>query len=344
MSSDRRDFLKKIGLAGAASLAPFSSKGAPADEPTPAPAGNPKPVTVPRRKFGKHDLTVSCLCLGGHTLRTASDEEAAKIVDAALECGIDFFDNAWDYHGGGAEELMGQLLRGRRDKVFLMTKVCSNHKGGGKKAAMAMLEDSLRRLRTDHLDLWQLHELVSLAQVETAYQVDETLEALTEAKKQGKVRFIGFTGHANAAAHLAMLERQFPFDACLMPVSAVNFQKGPNFNLQGKDYSEQVLPVLVKQQIAALAMKTMGGDGAPIRSGMMTAEEALRYALSQPVASVLTGVNQVGHLLANARIAASFVPMTTAEMRALEDRFARHTGNELYAYYLGGHHRDGSRV
>ena len=330
----RRNFLKRLGLAGAGWLAAGNARAA--DDP--AKTVPAEPGLVPRRKFGRHDFTVSSLCLGGHTLRLASDEEAAKIVDAALAAGINFFDNCWDYHQGRAEELQGKLLAGRRDKVFLMTKVCSNHLGGGKARALQMLDDSLRRLRTDHLDLWQLHELASMEQVESAYAPGGTLEALAEAKKQGKVRFIGFTGHSDPAVHLAMLGRGFEFDSCQFPVNALNYRAG-------RDFREKVLPEVVRQGIAPLAMKTMSGDGSPIRDGKLTADEALRYALTAPVAAVVSGIQRSAELQQNAGIAAAFVPMSPEQKVGLERRFldeeeGRSAG---YAYHACQGYRDGHR-
>ncbi|MFZ4683356.1 MAG: aldo/keto reductase, partial [Terrimicrobiaceae bacterium] len=153
---ERREFLKRLGLAGAGLLLGGKTF---AEGPS---------ATVPRRKFGRHDFTVSSLCLGGHTLRKASDEEAQQIVDTALALGLDFFDNSWDYHGGRSEELMGRCIKGKRDKIFLMTKVCT-HDTGGRKEAMDILEQSLKRLGTDHLDLWQVHAVATMSQVERAF-------------------------------------------------------------------------------------------------------------------------------------------------------------------------------
>lgn len=328
-SHERRQFLKTIGLASAGIAmsgrlrAEEAAKDLPAD------------YRVPRRKFGRHDFTVSSLCMGGHALRLASDEEAAKIVDAALAHGMDFFDNCWDYHQGRAEELMGKLLEGRRKEVFLMTKVCSNHLGGGKARAMEMLEDSLRRLRTDHLDLWQLHELASMAQVESAYAANGTMEALVEAKKQGKVRFIGFTGHSDPEVHLAMLGRGFPFDSCQMPCNPLDA-------LHGKVFREKVLPEAAKQGIAPLAMKTMGGgDGPLVRDGRLTPADALGYALSAPVVTVVSGIQRLSDFEQNSRIAAAFVPLSQDKISALEEHFSEPGDSARYAAYSHRDYRDG---
>ena len=332
---ERRNFLKRLGLAGAAWLAGGTVRAA--DEPAKTGATE-APPPVPRRKFGRHDFTVSSLCLGGHTLRLATDEEAAKIVDAAFAAGVNFFDNCWDYHQGRAEELLGKLLVGRRNQAFVMTKVCSNHLGGGRVRAMQMLDDSLRRLRTDHLDLWQLHELASMEQVESAYAPGGTLEALVDAKKQGKVRFIGFTGHSDPAVHLAMLGRGFEFDSCQFPVNALNYRVG-------REFREKVLPEVVRQGIAPLAMKTMSGDGAPIRDGKLTADEALRYALTTPVAAVVSGIQRTTEFQQNAKIAAAFVPMSPEHKVSLENRFLEEQDGESprFAYYACQGYRDGCR-
>jgi aryl-alcohol dehydrogenase-like predicted oxidoreductase len=330
-SPARRDFLKQLGLAGAGLLVNSSAQ-------TPTPE---KPASqIPRRKFGRYDFTVSSLCLGGHTLRVASDAEARRIADYAFESGVDFWDNCWDYHAGRAEELMGQMLEGRRDKVFLMTKVCSNHHKtpDGKtdrQRAMEMLEDSLRRMKTDHLDLWQLHELASMEQVERAYSKDSTLDALADAKKQGKVRFIGFTGHNEPAVHLEMMKRDFPFDSVQLPVSVANFRKG-------KDFKEQVVPEALKRGLAILAMKTMSGNGAPILEGKLTAAEALGYALSTGASTVVSGMRSMEDIRTNVRIASEFKPLTDKQVAQLEQRFANDPDSERFAHYSCPGYRDGN--
>lgn len=310
-SWDRRDFLKKLGALGAgAFLAPHlaSAEG----------------VTVPRRKFGRHDFTVSSLCLGGHALRLASDEEAQRMVDEALACGLNFFDNAWDYHGGKSEELMGKCIRGKRDQVFLMTKVCT-HDTGGKAEAMKYLEESLRRLGTDHLDLWQVHALATMDQVNRAFAPGGVIEALDEARKQGKVRYTGFTGHTDPEVHLAMLAHKYPFDSCQLPVSAIE----ANSNA----FVRRVLPEVVKQGIAPLAMKTLGGNAKPVQDGIFSVQEGLGYALSHPVATVVSGINSTKQLKENAAIAAAFSPMSKEVLVALEKRCEEATNSNKYQPY-----------
>lgn len=310
---ERRAFLKKLSLASAGMFLAGKVLAAKAE-----------PKQVPRRKFGRHDFTVSSMCLGGHALRVASDEEAPRIVDAALDLGVDFFDNAWDYHGGRAEELMGRCIKGKRDKIFLMTKVCTHDKGG-KKEALEMLDQSLARLGTDHLDLWQVHAVSTMEQVARAFAPGGVIEALDEARKQGKVRFVGFTGHTNPDVHLTMLSHGYAFDACQLPISAIE----ANSNA----FVKRVLPELVKQQIAPLGMKSLGGNGRPVHDGIVTVQESLTYVLSQPIATVVSGINSVAQLQENAAVAANFQPMPKEAMLALEKRCLPATESDNYQPY-----------
>ncbi len=317
----RRAFLKRIGLAGAGLL--LGGRTHAAEE----------PLQVPRRKFGRHDFTVSSLCLGGHALGNASDAEAQQIVDTALAMGVDFFDNCWDYHNGRAEELMGRCIKGKRDKVFLMTKVCT-HSHGGRQEALSMLEQSLTRFGTDHLDLWQVHAVATKAQVERAFAPGGVVEALDEARQQGKVRFVGFTGHTDPDAHLAMLSHGYAFDACQLPISAIE----ANSNAFGK----RVLPELLKQNIAPLAMKSLGGNADALRDGIVNVAEALTYTLSHPVTTVVSGIDSLPQFRENAGIAAAFSPMPADTMLALENRCLPATeSNKYQPYRKWSSYRDG---
>jgi predicted aldo/keto reductase-like oxidoreductase len=219
---------------------------------------------------------------------------------------------------------MGKALLGRRDKVFLMTKVC-NHGKGGKKETLQMLDESLRRLQTDHLDLWQWHAVATMEQVEHGFSADSVVEALEEAKKQGKVRFIGFTGHTDPDVHLAVLKHNYPFDSCQMPLSPIE----ANSNA----FLRRVLPEVVKQNIAPLGMKSLGGNAKAIKDGVLKVEEALRYAWSLPVATLVSGVTSVAELRQNAALASSFVPMPPEEMLALEQRCIQATQSDQYQPY-----------
>jgi uncharacterized protein len=279
---------------------------------------------IPMRSFGRHDQQVSALGFGGHHLGDAPDEQTAiRMVQEAVDSGITFFDNCWEYHRGKSEDWMGKGLKGRRAKVFLMTKVCTH----GREAMIAteMLEQSLRRLQTDHLDLWQVHGVGWDNDPEWFIRPNGAAEALQKAKDQGKVRYLGFTGHKDPAVHLKMIETGFPFDAVQMPLNA--------FDAHFLSFSEQVLPELHRRGIAALGMKPFSGHGEPIAQGEITAEQALRYAMSLPVVTTITGMDKLEVLRQNVKIARGFTPMTSEEMQALRDRTRQSAGDGRYELY-----------
>jgi uncharacterized protein len=267
--------------------------------------------SIPLRNFGKHGVQISALGLGGHHLGDAEDEQiAVQIVHEAVDGGITFFDNCWEYNRGKSENWMGKGLKGRRDRVFLMTKVCTH----GRDASLAtqMLEESLRRLQTDHLDLWQIHGVSFDNDPELFIRPKGAAEALDRAKQQGKVRYVGFTGHKDPAIHLKMLATGFPFDAVQMPLNA--------FDATFHSFEMQVLPELNRRGIAALGMKPFSGKGEPLKKGLLTPDEALRYAMSLPVVTTITGMDKIDVLHQNLRIAQEFQPMTPEEMEALRSR------------------------
>ena len=228
---------------------------------------------IPRRPFGRADERVSALALGGYHLGLVGNQrEAIKIVHAAIDGGITFMDNAWEYHEGASEEILGKALVGRRDDVFLMTKVCTH--GRDRAVAMRQLKQSLRRLKTDHLDLWQVHECVYPNDPDRHFESGGVIEALVEAKEQGLVRYVGFTGHKLPEIHLAMLSHGFPFDSVQMPLNC--------FDATFRSFEQSVLPEARRQGLAILGMKSMGGEGDAVRKRVVTAEESLRYAMSLP--------------------------------------------------------------
>ncbi len=279
---------------------------------------------IPRKRLGRTGEQVSIIGLGGYHLGTMpSSDSAVRLVQEAVDAGVSFFDNAWEYNDHRSEEWMGLGLQGRRDKVFLMTKVCTH--GRDKKVAMQQLEESLQRLRTDHLDLWQIHEVIYESDPDLHFAKGGVIEALDEAKKQGKVRFVGFTGHKNPAIHLKMLAHNYPFDTVQMPLNC--------FDGTYRSFEQQLLLELERRGIAALGMKSLGGDGQPILHGVVSAEEALRYAMSLPVATTICGIDSLDVLHQNVRIARGFEPMAPAEMQALRRRcesFAADGHLELY--------------
>jgi aryl-alcohol dehydrogenase-like predicted oxidoreductase len=273
---------------------------------------------IPRRPLGKTGEQVSIIGLGGYHLGTVpSRESALRLVQEAVDAGVTFFDNAWEYNDHRSEEWMGLGLQGRRDRVFLMSKVCTH--GRDKSVAMQQLEESLKRLGTDHLDLWQIHEVIYENDPELHFAKGGVVEALDEAKKQGKVRFVGFTGHKSPAIHLKMLAHDYPFDAVQMPLNC--------FDATYRSFEQQVLPELQRRGIAALGMKSMGGDGQPILYGVVRAEEALRYAMSLPVATTICGIDSLDVLRQNVGIARGFKPMSPQEMQALRERCRPSSGD-----------------
>jgi aryl-alcohol dehydrogenase-like predicted oxidoreductase len=339
---DRRQMLKTIGMAGSllALTGPRRLTRALAQEQagsaveTDVPVSPPPPSAgaVPKRPLGATGVEVSALCFGGaHWGRIKHDAEAIHVLHEAIDAGITFLDNAWEYNGGRSEELMGRALTGRRQQVFLMTKVCSH--GRDKKVALQQLEDSLRRLRTDYLDLWQIHEVVYPDDPDRHFAPNGAAEALLDAKRQGKVRFIGFTGHKNPKIHLKMLQYDFPFDTCQMPLNV--------FDGTYRSFEREVLPVLNQRGIAPLGMKSLSGNAASITEGIVTVEEALRYVLSLPIASLVSGIDSAEALKQNLTIVRQFTPMTVAEMQALRARTAAYAADGQYELFKSTNRYDG---
>jgi aryl-alcohol dehydrogenase-like predicted oxidoreductase len=280
---------------------------------------------IPLRPFGNTGVKISALGFGGAhwAYNTGSKALAIRLLHAAIEAGVTFVETAWEYADGQSEIMMGEGLQGRRTDVFLMTKVCTH--GRNRDVAMRQLEESLRRLRTDYIDLWQIHEISYADDTVRHTASGGTVDALLDAKRQGKVRFIGFTGHKDPHRHLEMLATEVPFDACQLPLNP--------FDATYRSFEQEVLPVLVKRGIAPLAMKTLCGDGAPVTRKIVTPEECLRYALSLPVASVISGIDSLEVLRQNLEIVGRFTPMNAAEMQALRMRVAPHAADGRYEIY-----------
>ena len=269
---------------------------------------------IPRRALGKTGAMISAIEVGGHHLGDAdSVNEAMNIVHAALDHGIDFFDNCWEYHNGKSEDWLGRALAGgRRDKAFLMTKVCTHGRSGA--LGLKMLEESLRRLQTDHVDLWQIHAVSYDNDPDLAYAKGGILEAFDKAKQQGKVRFVGFTGHKDPGFHFRMLQMGYPFDTVQMPLNALDH----GFF----SFERQVLPEANRRGVGVLGMKSMAGTASIVKKGGATAEEMLRYAMSLPVATTISGMESMDVLRQNLRVARGFQPMTPAELDELRARLA----------------------
>ena len=267
---------------------------------------------IPTRPLGRTGQRVSLAGLGGFHLGVPSEAEAIRIVRRAVDGGITFLDNSWDYNEGVSEIRLGKALRdGYRDRAFLMTKI----DGRTRASAARQLDESLRRLQTDHLDLLQFHEIIRPSDPDRIFAPGGALETVLEAQHAGKVRFIGFTGHKSPAIHLKMLEaameHRFRFDTVQMPLNVMD----AHFD----SFEQGVLPLLVEQEIGVLGMKSMG-DPFILKSGVATAMECLHYAMSLPVSVVITGcdsVERVDQALEAARTAGRF---TAEDRRALLDR------------------------
>ena len=331
----RRRFLQGAALAGVASVARYPVTAQTREKGTSAEniamqAKTPNPIVTnssgsygdsvpefhaPMRAMGKTGLQVSILGMGGYHLGTAKEQSlVTEMVAKALDHGINFFDNAWEYHEGKSEELVGTALKGKRDRAILMSKVCTL--GRKKDVAMQMLEESLKRLQTDHLDVWQVHEVIYYNDPERVYEADGVLEALSAARQQGKVRFVGFTGHKNPSIHLEMLNRGFAFDTIQFPINP--------FDPSYRSFEKEVLPVAVQKGMAVFSMKSMGGSGEPIVHGALTPTEALSYAMSVPgVSTTISGMDSMEVLDQNLRILAGFTPQDEKQMRELREHGKR---------------------
>jgi len=263
------------------------------------------------RTLGKTGERVSAIGLGGaHAARTDTVEESVRIIRTAVDNGITFLDNCWDYSNGEAEVRMGHALRdGYRQRIFLMTKIDAHLA----RVATQQIEQCLSRLQTDVIDLLQIHEVIRPDDPERVFAPGGTLEALLAARQAGKIRYIGFTGHKDPAIHLKMLGMGFNWDTVQMPLNCLDHSH--------KSFEAKVLPVLVERGIGVLGMKPLA-SGAIVREGVATAEECLRYALSLPTSVVITGCDSVPIVEQALRVWQSFRPMSPDEMAALRARVA----------------------
>lgn len=291
----------------------------------PARAKRTPPAPVPTRPLGRTGADVSIIGLGGYHLCVVGTEaEAIRIIHEAIDAGVTLMDNAWEYHEGESEKRMGKALaKGKREHVFLMTKVCTH--GRDAKTAMRQLEDSLRRLRTDYLDLWQIHEVAYYNDPERHFMTGGAADALLAAKAQGKVRCIGFTGHKDPELHLKMLSYDFPFDTCQLPLNC--------FDATFRSFEQLVLPELVARGIAPLGMKSFGGEANMLKKKVVSPEEALRYAMSLPVASTISGIDSRRVLQQNLKIAGGFKRMSSVEMDTLRLRVAAEAADGRFELY-----------
>lgn len=299
MELGRRDFLRVSALAAA-----VTSLGG-------APEAVEKRNGMPYRVLGKTNARVSLLCLGGaHIgLDSLTDEESITLQRTAIDEGVNFLDNAYVYNGGRSEERMGKALRdGYRDKVFLMTKTYTRERDGD--GAQKQLEESLRRLQTDHLDLWQVHQVMEPHEPKWVYERG-ILDVLTKARQEGKVRFVGFTGHARPEYHLEMIEGGFDWDTAQMPINAVDHH--------WTSFQKSVLPEAMKRNFGIIGMKSLGGSPGQFvnKAKVLTARECLQYAMNLPVSTVVSGIDSMEKLRENVAAAKSFEPLDEEAVAAI---------------------------
>ncbi len=283
-------------------------------------------MEMPYRILGWTGEKVSIVGIGGsHIGKQEDPEESVRIIRTAIDNGINFLDNSWDYNEGQSEVRMGRALRdGYRQRVFLMTKI----DGRSKKFAAMQLDESLRRLGVDHIDLLQFHEIIRMSDPDRIFAEGGALEAVLEAKQAGKVRYIGFTGHKSPEIHLKMLktaaDHGFHFDTVQMPLNVMDY----HYN----SFTKKVLPVALDSGAAVLGMKPMG-DGIVLESGAVTPYECLHYAMSLPVSTVITGCDSIGILQQAIGAARSFQPLTDEQRAALLEKTAKVADSGKYEHY-----------
>jgi predicted aldo/keto reductase-like oxidoreductase len=326
---DRRDFIKKAGLAAGAVLSTglmerLSVQTAFADE-------DEKHGDMIFRTLGRTGEKVSVIGAGGFHIGKNPDE-GFHIIRSAIERGVTFMDNSWDYNGGNSEITMGKALRdGYRQKVFLMTKI----DGRTKEAAAQQIDESLKRLQTDVVDLLQIHEVIRMEDPDRCFADDGAIHALLDARKAGKLRFIGFTGHKDPAVHLRMLEvaaeNGFRFDTVQMPLNVLD--------AHFRSFEKQVLPILVSEQIGVLGMKSMG-DGFILQSKAATPIECLHYAINLPTSTVITGIDSMEILDQALEAVRTFKPMSVEEVRELLARTAEAARKGKYEPFKTSNHFD----
>ncbi len=286
------------------------------------------------RPLGKTGEVISAMCLGGHACtnpKKMSEAESLRLIQRAVDEGITFMDNCWDYHDGEAEERMGKALAegGRRDKVFLMTKVC----GRTAKDAQSNLDDSLRRLRTDRIDLWQFHEIVYDNDPDWIFAPDGAFQVAMKAVQQGKVRYVGFTGHKDPIIHLKMLGMPYEWASVQMPLNVMD--------VHYRSFQRQVLPVLLQRNIGVLAMKSLGGTGVIVTRAGIPVEDAIRYVLSLPVSTLVSGIDSEKVLDQNLKIVREFRPMTAEERAAIETKTIALAGDGRFELFKSSKMFDG---
>ncbi len=321
---ERREFLKSAAGAAFASVV-----GAP--QQAFAATGE-----VPRRTLGRTGAQVSIVGVGGFHIgsKSVAEDLGIRIVRTALDSGINFLDNCWDYNDGESERRMGRALRdGYRQKAFLMTKI----DGRTAVEAQRQLDESLTRLQTDHIDLIQVHEVIRMNDPERVFATGGAMETLEKARKAGKVRFIGFTGHKSPAMHLHMIEtatkHNYTFDTVQMPVNVMDAQYD--------SFAGQVIPVASRLKMGILGMKSIGG-GVFVQSKTVKPVECLHYAMSQKVDCVITGCDSIAILDQALGLVRNFQPLSQAEIKELLARTSTEAANGALEKYKNSPNFDGT--
>jgi predicted aldo/keto reductase-like oxidoreductase len=291
---------------------------------------------LPVRELGKTGLKISIIGFGGgHFVRPYIDEQTSvRLVQMAIDSGVTFMDNAWEYHEGESERRMGIALKGRRDKVTLMTKVC----GRDRETAEAQLHESLRRLQTDVIDVWQFHEINYDNDSDWIFRADGALEAALAARQAGKIRFIGFTVHKSPHILKDMLAQDFDWDTCQMPINVVDAHY--------RSFQKEILPELNRRDIGVIGMKSLGGRGQLVTELGLTAEQCRSYALSLPISTLVCGTESPENLQQDLDMARAFTPMSAVEQQELVDSVyeeatdGRHEWFKSTQFFDSQYHRD----
>ncbi|MDA0709253.1 MAG: aldo/keto reductase [bacterium] len=291
---------------------------------------------VPVRTLGKTGLKISVIGFGGgHCVRPYIDENmTVRLIQTAIDAGVTFMDNAWEYHQGESERRMGLALKGRRDRVTLMTKVCARDR----ETAEAQLHDSLRRLQTDVIDVWQFHEINYDNDPEWIFRVDGAIEAAIQARDAGKIRFVGFTGHKSPHILQTMLAKDFDWDTCQMPINIVDAHY--------RSFQNEILPELIRRDMGVIGMKSLGGRGQLVTELGLSAEQCRGYALSLPISTLVCGTESFENLNQDVEMARNFSPMSEAARQGLLDRVheestdGRHEWFKTTQFFDSQVHRD----
>lgn len=285
---------------------------------------------LPVRELGTTGVKVSIIGFGGgHFIRPTIDEAMSiRLVQSAIDAGVDFMDTAWEYHNGESERRMGLALQGYRDKVTLMTKVCARDR----KTAEEQLHDSLRRLQTDVIDLWQFHEVNYDNDPDWIFGAEGAIEAALAARQAGKIRFIGFTGHKSPHIMHKMLAQELDWDTCQMPINAADAHY--------RSFQKEVLPELNRRGIGCIGMKSLGGNGKMVTELGLTAQQARRFSLSLPISTLVCGITSMEDLAQDVEIARSFTPMSEEEKTELLSSIAVEAGDGRFEWFKSTQHFD----